>query len=350
MKTKAQGFIPSALAAAVLGYGSALDARVMRAESIMPRNSALLHHGQIALANDTLFQQGNVDIELTEYAVGYRDPSDLEGELNTVAPAVQTPERFSYRAFENSEAFLLDTGDNDIREIGGNFNELEDLHSSETETRTLNKGFAMRIDRDRVANQPNWQQRYVGHIRTRLLRCDVRRAYALLTAAAVNTDKTWGSSADPDMDLANQIKSSGDISGIQPNTLVMDEAAWLIRMASHRAQNTAGSNASASMSFDQLRQQLGLPRGYKTSSRYQSSSSAKSLFLSSKVLIYTAIDGAMEDDASNIKTFWSPCENGQRFQVWIAEFPKYYLIMVEHYSRPTLTSSLGIRKLTISAS
>ena len=345
---KTRNFIPPAVAAAILGYGGTLNARVYQAEGVLPVTAQLLRHGQVALANDTLFQQGNVDIELTQYAVGYKDPSDLEAELNAIAPGVQTPERFSYRSFDNTEAFLLDTGDNDIREIGGNFNELEDLHSSETETRTLNKGFAMRVDKDRVKNQPNWQQRYVGHIRTRLLRCDVRRSYALLEAGAVNTAKTWNSSSDPDMDIANQQKAAADVVGFSGNTLIMDDTSWLTRMTAHRAQNTAGSNASAGMTFEQLRQQLGFERGYKSGSRYASSTSAKTQFLSSKVLIYTAREGLMEDDASNIKTFWSPCENGERFQVWIAEFPKYYVIMVEHYSRPTLTSTLGIRKLTIS--
>jgi hypothetical protein len=347
---KTNKFINPAVAAAILGFGGVLNARVYQAEGILPVNASLTRHGQVALANDTLFQMGNVDIELTEYAVGYKDPANLEAELNTVAPPVQTPERFSFRSYENAEAFLLDSGDNDIREIGGNFGELEDLHSSETESRTLNKGFAMRVDKDRVKNQPNWQQRYVGHIRTRLLRCDLRRAYALLTAAAVNTNKTWNSSADPDLDLANQILSAANISGVGVNTLVMDETAWLVRLGSHRPQNTAGSNSSAGMSFDELRAWLGLPRGYKTSSRYQSSASAKSLFLSSKALLYHASEGLMEDDPSNIKNFWSPCENGERFQVWIAEFPKYYALIVEHYSRPTLTSTLGIRQLTVSAS
>jgi hypothetical protein len=346
MKTK--NFLSPALAAAILGYGGTLNARVYRAEGVLPVTAQLTRHGQVALANETLFQQGNVDIELTQYAVGYRDGANLEAELNAIAPAVQTPERFSYRSYDNTEAFLLDTGDNDIREIGGNFNELEDLHSTETESRTLNKGFAMRVDKDRVKNQPNWQQRYVGHIRTRLLRCDVRRGYALLVAGATNTAKTWGGSADPDMDLANQILATSNVSGMVPNTLVMDDTSWLLRLASHRAQNTAGSNASAELSFDELRAKLGFQRGYKSSSRYASSTSAKAQFLSSKVLIYTASEGLMEDDPSNIKTFWSACENGERFQVWIAEFPKYYVLMVEHYSRPTLTSTLGIRMLTIS--
>ena len=344
---KTNRIISPTLAAAVL-YGGVINARVYQAEGILPYNAQLTRHGQVALANDTLFQMGNVDIELTQYAVGYRDQANLEAELNSIAPGVQTPERFSFRSFDNTEAFLLDTGDNDIREIGGNFNELEQLHSSETETRTLNKGFAMRVDKDRVKNQPNWQQRMVGHIRTRLLRCDVRRSYALIDAASVNTAKTWGASADPDMDIANQILAAANVVGVAPNTLVMDDTSWLLRQSAHRAQNTAGSNASAQLSFDEMRAKLGLARGFKSSSRYASSTSAKTQFVSSKVYLYTAIDGAMEDDASNIKTFWSPCENGERFQVWIAEFPKYYVVMVEHYSKPTLTSSLGVRKLTIS--
>lgn len=347
MKTK---FLNAAALAALAGYGNFLDARVMKAEGILPVGAQLARHGDVALCNDTLFQQAEFNQPLTDFAVAFKDSENLEAELNFAAPPRRTTKRFTYRAFENAEAFLLDDGDNDIREIGGNFNELEQLHSSENESRVFNKGFAMRVDKDQVEGDANWQERHVGHIRTRLLRCDLRRSAALLVAGATNTNKVWNSSADPDMHINDQISSARDVSGVGVNSLYFAEAAWNLRWTSHRAQNTAGSNASAAMSLDQLGEMLGLPRRFKSMSRYQSSSSAKSTMLgSSKVLLFLAQDNAVGDVPTNIVNFWSPTESGERFRVLIAEFPKYYVVIVEHYSRPTLVSTLGIRQLTVAA-
>ena len=152
------------------------------------------------------------------------------------------------------------------------------------------------------------------------------------------------------MDINTQITSARDISGVGVNSLYFGDAAWNLRWSSHRASDKAGGFVSSEKTLEQVVQYLGLQRGYRSQSRYQSSSSAKTQFVGSKVYLFQALEQPMEEDPSNIKNFWSPCENGERFQVWLAEFPKYYVLIVEQYSRPTLTSSLGIRKLTVTAS
>jgi hypothetical protein len=338
--------------ASTLNPRALLDYRVYRAENILLSAAMLGMHGQIALANDTLFAQGNVDVELTNYAVGWRDPSNLEAELNFLFPPAQVNDRFSFRSWTNAEEFLLDDDNSDLREIGGDFAMVEQYHNDETESRTFNKGLAIRIDKDQVRNQPNWRERAVGRLRSRLLRLDLRRAITLSQAAAVNTNVLWdlAGGVDPDMDINGQKTSAADISGLHPNSLYFGENAWNYRWATYRAQNNAGGYASASQTIDGVAGTLGFPRRFKSESRYQSAAAAKSQFLGSKVMMFLADDGLSQDDPSNFKNFWSPCENGQRFQVWAIEMPKYHILIVEHYSRPTVTSTLGIRQLTVTNS
>ena len=83
--------------------------------------------------------------------------------------------------------------------------------------------------------------------------------------------------------------------------------------------------------------------------RYSTSASAKSEALSNLVLMYNALDGATTEDPSNIKRFWSPCDNGQELMVHRWDIgPKKMAIAVEIYELLKLTSTLGIRKQTIS--
>jgi hypothetical protein len=333
---------------------AALDYRVLRAEGVLLTGGMPTQHGQIALANDTLFAQGNVDIELTNYAVGWRDPSDLEAELNFLFPPVQVTDRFSYRSFVNAEEFLLDEEDTDLRSIGGDFGFVEQYHNTESESRTLNKGLAIRIDHDQVKNQSNWRERAVGRLRSRLLRLDLRRAVALATAAAVNSPVVWDKAtgapgvltADPDMDINDNKSSAADISGISPNRLYIGETAWNYRWAAYRSQNNAGGYASAAQTPDMVGATLGFQRTLKSQSRYQSAAAAKSQFLGNKVMMFLGDDGLGQEDPSNFKNFWSPCVDGQRFRVWTMELMKFTIFVVEHYSRPTVTSTLGIRQLT----
>jgi hypothetical protein len=339
----------SRIAAMMVAAGMDLSsARIYGQEGILPAGSALAHEG-IALANDTQFVESNYSRPLTTYVVGWADNSDLMSELDFLFPPVQVPRRFSYKSATNAEEFLEDSADEDIREIGSEFKYVKDYTSSEVNAATLNKGLTIKIDLDRVADQANWREIYTARLMGRLLRAELRRGLALINAASVNTAKTWGSSADPDQDVMTQITNAADISGVKPNRVYYGESAWTLRRTSFRQQNTAGGFAGASLNETELASYLGVDRVLQSGSRYQSSASAKTQFGGSRVFLFNAMDGASERDASNAKRFWTPCTDGTMVRVYEQQVSaKIYQITVEHYSLPRITSTLGIRKLTIS--
>ena len=335
------------LAASIAALGS-IDARIHALEGIKPAGSVLAHD-EIALANDSQFVESNYSRPLTSYVGGWADNSPLLAELDFLAPPVQTPRRFSYKYATNAEEFLEESADEDIREIGADFKNVRDYTSTEVEAATLNKGLTIKIDLDRVADQANWRETAVARLTGRLLRAELRRTLALINAASTNTAKTWNSSADPDMDVITRLNAAADVSGVKPNRAYYGETAGTLRLTSFRAQNTAGGFSSAAMNDQQLASMLRVDQVFNTSSRYQSTSSAKSQFGGSRVFLFNAQDGATERDPSNVKRFWTPCSDGSMIRVYEQQVSaKMYHITVEHYSLPKITSTLGIQKLTIS--
>lgn len=62
-----------------------------------------------------------------------------------------------------------------------------------------------------------------------------------------------------------------------------------------------------------------------------------------------ALDNADTEDSSNIKRFVSPCEDGGDVRVYEQQLTaKLTRISVEHYEKTAITSTLGIRKFTVS--
>lgn len=137
--------------------------------------------------------------------------------------------------------------------------------------------------------------------------------------------------------------------GVRPNRVAYGPTAWSKRVLAHRAQDNAGGYASAGLTPDQVAAFLGVERAIVCNARYSTSASAKAEALSNLVLMYNALDGATTEDPSNIKRFWSPCDNGQELMVHRWDIgPKKMAIAVEIYELLKLTSTLGIRKQTIS--
>jgi hypothetical protein len=87
-------------------------------------------------------------------------------------------------------------------------------------------------------------------------------------------------------------------------------------------------------------------------SRYTSSASAKTQSLANLVLMFNATSGADTEDASNIKRFvanGASEEGGGKYQVYSQRISaKRWVIAVGYYSLLKVTSTLGIRKFTVS--
>jgi hypothetical protein len=306
--------------------------------------------GRVTAANASLFTEAFFSEPLTQYAVGFRDPNNIEETVNFFAPPVEVARRFEYAAATNIEEFFSDASIDDLRAIKGDFKEVE-YTEAKVNAATLNRGLKITIDLDQVAGKANWRENAVGKLTRRLLRNKLRRGVALLSAAATNTAKTWDVTAgkDPDQDVLTDLITGNDGSGIYPRRVGYGHTAWSKRVLSHRAQNTAGGFASAGMTAEQVAAFLNVDRVLISKERYQSTAAAKAQVVSNLVLMFDAQDNMDTEDSSNIKAFWTPCENGERMRVYEQQITaKLYVLVVEHYELQKITSTLGIRKFTVS--
>ena len=304
-------------------------------------------HGVITAANDSLLTEAYFSQPLTSFAVGWRDPNNIEAALEFFAPKVPTSRRFEYASFVNVEEFYSET-DDDLRAIGADFKQVE-YRSSKVLGKTDNRGLRIVVDLDQVAELPNWQEMYVGKLMRRLKRNALRRAFALLSAAATNTAKTWDTSADPDQDVISELVTAVTASGVMPSRAGYGHTAWSKRSLALRGGSNAGKFATSGFTPEQLAGLLGLDQVYVSKERYQSSASAKSEIVGTKVLMFTAASGQDTEDPSNIKRFVSGVDGGGDVRVYSKQInSKLWEIVVEHYESIKITSTLGIRQFTVS--
>jgi hypothetical protein len=106
------------------------------------------------------------------------------------------------------------------------------------------------------------------------------------------------------------------------------------------------------MSPEQLASRLMVDKVYISRERYQTSATAKSEILGSNVYAFFAEDGVDTEDPSNTKRFvtaFSGEQGGGLVRVYVQQLSaKLVAITVEHYSKVIVTSSLGMRKWTVS--
>ena len=312
-------------------------------------NGVSLEPGIVHAANAARFTEAHFSEPLTTYSIGWRDQMGLQDLLDFAAPPVEVPRKFEYVEWVNNESFNIDV--DDIRGVGSDFKRVE-LTSSKTTRKTLNKGLTYRVDLDNVDQNTNWREKIVSFLQERILRSEVVRSIALLAAAATNTAKTWDTTAgkDPDQDMLTEVITATGVIGIPPTNLLVDLTAWSLRAKAHRAQNTAGGFSSAGLAVDAVASQIGCVRGIIARHKYQLTPTTKqSVAAANYVLIYLANPGQSIDDPSNIKRFVSMTMGGTKTRVYEQQVSmKLIDISVEHYSLPVITSTLGIRRLTIS--
>lgn len=306
--------------------------------------------GEAIFANDSRFVEANFSEPLTIFAVGWKDKDDLKGLLDFIAPPCPTAKRFEFAKGVNAESFLSE-GD-DIRAIGGSFKRVE-YTSTKVNSRTYNKGLTIRVDLDNVEGMPNWKEVYTARLMQRLLRNEIRRAYALLLAAATNTAKQWSNATDkdPDLTMLGQCDAFGDVAGMNCNRVLAGFSAWTNRVQCYSIQATAGGfGGSARSTPEQVATYLGVDEFRISKERYQSSATAKSkLATADKVIFYNGDPSCTPEDSSSIKRFTSPTTGGTPFRVFEEQIgAKNYDITVEHYSHIVVTATEGIKNLTIS--
>lgn len=305
-----------------------------------------MRHGLITTANASMFDASHLSEGLTTYALGWRDPAGYEAASEFLAPALpQTGELYEHFEFPNLEAFLSDGAYDDLRSIGAEFKTV-DYSNTKTQREIPNRGLRIVLDWDRIKNMPNWQQYYTGLLMQRLQRNGFRRKVALAVAAGASASVTWGTSADPDYDLVNQAKLSGDASGLQPNRALYGLAAQVLRFYAYGAQATAGAFAGRSMSVEEVGAKTGIDARVDAS-RYQNGTSKTSI-VGSRVILFTAT-GASPEDPSNFKTAIGRTAAGGRWGVYVRQIStKLWEIVVETYETEFCASTLGVRVVTVS--
>ena len=310
-------------------------------------------HERMEVFNADLITESSYQQALTDYAVGFREP-DLDAELEFWAPMVPVAQRFEYATFDSAEEFLSDYLD-DERPLKADFKEA-DYTSSKVEAATKNRGLQIILDLDQLRGRSNWEEFYTQKLLRRIKRNRLRRAVALLSAAATNTAKTWDTTAgkDPDQDVIVDLVTAADVAGVKPNRVGYGDTAWSKRALAHRAQSSAGGFASASLTPEALAAILGVEKCWHSNARYTSSATAKTQTVGALVIMFNASDNMDTEDPSNIKCFVSdgpPEEGGGPFQVYSQRISaKRHVIAVGCYELLKITSNVSgtIRKFTVS--
>lgn len=326
----------------------AIENRNTRFPAGWTRDDGQMQPGQMCLANESRFNSAFFSEPLTAYATGWKDPNNIEALLDFVAPPVQVGRRFEYKKADNAEAFLLDA--DDMRAMGSAFKTVE-FKGSSVSDKTANKGLTVRVDLDAVGEMPNWRELYTGRLLQRLLRSEFRRTMDLVLGAATNTAKTWDTTAgkDPDQDILAELLASIDAMGVRSNRILFGDVAWNKRLLAHRAQASAGGYASAGLTTNELAGFLGVEGVQISRERYQSGAATKGKIVPDVVLAFYGLQAPTPDDATHAKRFWSAVEGGGKYRVYEHEVnAKIVDLTVEHYSNVLITSSVGLRKLTIS--
>lgn len=311
-----------------------------------PVASSGFQHDRIEEANASLFDASHLSEGLTNYAVGWRDQTGLDEALNFFAPDVPVGMRFEYKQFANADDFETDT--DDARAIGGDFKAIAEVGTTVTD-KLVNRGLQICVDEDEMNDDPGWRERKVGKLLRRLKRNSLLRAVAIIEAAATDTAVGWDATAgkDPDQDVETMLAAGMDSSGMSLNRVAFGETARLKRKLSLRAQTHAGGFANAGMTAADLAAYYGIDEVLYANSRY-GTGATKTRVMAAKVYAFTASAGLDPEDPSNIKRFYRLLE-GLRYRVYEwRDGPKKFRIAVEHYEKIKLTSTLGIRKLTVS--
>lgn len=340
-------------AATAIASAVALSATLRGIESARYENAyqGVHQHDRVTEINSSLLTQGYYSEPLTTYATGWTDDADLDAALQFFAPEVPVARRFEYHAFDNPEEFLSET--DDLRPIRGDFKTVE-YTGTKVDAHTDNRGLQIVVDLDEVGDFPNWREHYTQKLIRRIKRNSLRRSIALLSAAGVNTAKTWDVTAgkDPDLDVIQELIAAANISGVRPNRVGYGDTAFSKRLLAHRAQESAGGFGSAALTPEQIAAFLQVDQVLVSKSRYTSGAATKAEMLGNLVLMFDAKDDADREDPSNIKRFvtmGSADQGGGRYQVYEQQLgPKLFIIAVGHYELTKITSTLGIRKFTVS--
>ena len=314
--------------------------------TLVDENQATPAHGLVCMANAQSFNNTHLVEPLTAYAQGWRDPENYDTLLDFFFPPVQVGRKFEFARGDNAADFALDNDDE--RPAGADFKVVKYSGTTAIE-KTLNRGLSMFIDPDMVAGVADWQQVFTGRLLRRIKRNGLSKGLATLVGAASNEDKTWSSATDPDADGLQLILDCGDLIGFNPNRVAFLGSAWTKRALALRASQTEGARVSLGLTKpEDVAAYYGAQKGVNVTARVKSGAAKRSIAGGDYLLAFHAEDGVGPEDASATKRFWSSCDNGAPYAVYLRPTgSKFFVLTVECYDRAIVTSTLGLKKYTI---
>jgi hypothetical protein len=313
-------------------------------------NPSALSHGQVCLANDSLFSQATVQTEVTSYAIGYADPNrnKLMQLLNFLAPKRPGPRNAIITQYDETEPFETVDYKKVKREILGDFPTVKQRTSTKVTRKVVNRGLTIVLDNDQLKDKPGWEQMHTAYLLDLLTRASILEVLALYAATAATANVIWDEVANPDLDIqSTNISVLAPATGIKANRALYGEPATLLRRLAYARQNNAGAYAGfAQMSDAEIASAIGVDRMMTNAERYNNAGS-KDTFLGSKVLLYNANDAETPEDSSNIVRHTSATDGGGEYAVYSDRKLKKTLLTVENYELFAAQHTSGLALLTV---
>ena len=313
-------------------------------------NAAWRSGNVIEAANDGNLAAGTMALSqpLTQFSTGIRDRENLQELLDRVCPMAPVGGlRFSYLAETEAEEMQKRTVQQLARPVHGEFAETK-ITGSMVDGAVDNLGIITYLDIDQGGLVPEMQQAVVQSRRNLILRSLIADALAKIDAAATaDTSKNWGdAAANPDGNMREMVKNCGDARGEDANVVVLGQGAMHYRQDAYEVPTRTNGLERAGYSTEQIRSYLNVDDVIALRARYRSSSTAAAALLGAKVYAYNARSGLMPMDSSNVKRF-QHIATGGAMRVWIEAGTHRVKIIVDCYARNVVTSTVGIRKRTI---
>lgn len=326
---------------AMLGYSLAGLGIIADAGNLAP--------GQVALANESAFNNSFLSHPLTAYACGSDTSEDLQALLDYMAPQVRTARRFEYEVANDAANLAAEADNSDIRALGGVFKTIT-YNGQIVQSKTYSKGLTRRVDRDQLDDGSLTREEIVAFLKRRLLVGEIIRATALFRANAAEAQKTWsaavgGAWADPDADVMGAI--AGVSKNNPPNRMVWGRQTWARRFGALRSGDP-GKAPTTMLTPDQLAALFNLESIRTSQEAYFSDAAASNGIINPKHIYgFNARSGATRFDPSNLKRFVSH-EGGSPFQVYEQEVSSHVIdVTVSHYSNVVCTDASGLLWMTI---
>lgn len=301
----------------------------------------------VEAANDANLEGFHLSQPLTEFATGAPDVNGLQAFLDMIAPPVPTGMRFSYQVHTEAEERVADSITTIQRPIGGEFPVLR-LTGSEANGRLYNLGLTTFVDHDQGGMNQQVQQHHVLNLTNRILRAQVVNAMGLIDAASTDAGSTnWGSStSNPDKDLRTDLRTAKLARGTRSSLVLIGDAAWQYRQDAYEQPARTNSGTKAGYTPEQLASALRVRQVVIGEETKRSSATALTDIVGSATYNFHVDPVATQNDMSNVKQFTMLTGAGA-MEVFIEFLTKRVKITVSKYANTIITSSVGIRKRTV---